>query len=101
MTDRQPHRIQRPYIWPRPREAVNCARPTRWGNPFDTADEYRAWVRGAYEQRIRRGRRVYIRPTLAQIRTELGGQDLACHCKPGARCHADVLLELANPEGRA
>ncbi len=27
---------------------------------------------------------------------ELRGRDLACPCKPGAPCHADVLLELAN-----
>lgn len=28
---------------------------------------------------------------------ELAGHDLACWCKPGQPCHADVLLELANP----
>lgn len=27
---------------------------------------------------------------------ELRGRDLACWCKPGCPCHADVLLELAN-----
>jgi hypothetical protein len=27
---------------------------------------------------------------------ELRGKNLACWCKPGAPCHADVLLELAN-----
>ena len=26
----------------------------------------------------------------------LRGKNLACWCKPGAPCHADVLLELAN-----
>lgn len=30
----------------------------------------------------------------AQI--ELAGKNLACWCKPGEPCHADVLLELAN-----
>lgn len=29
-------------------------------------------------------------------RQELSGKDLACWCKPGDLCHADVLLELAN-----
>jgi len=29
--------------------------------------------------------------------TELRGKNLACWCKPDAPCHADVLLELANP----
>ena len=30
-------------------------------------------------------------------RAELAGKDLACWCKLTAPCHADVLLELANP----
>lgn len=30
------------------------------------------------------------------IRTELGGRDLCCWCAPVVRCHADVLLEIAN-----
>lgn len=29
---------------------------------------------------------------------ELRGKNLACWCKPGAPCHADVLLELANED---
>lgn len=35
-------------------------------------------------------------PTLADIRRELRGKNLACWCKPGSPCHADVLIELAN-----
>lgn len=27
---------------------------------------------------------------------QLRGKDLACWCKPGEPCHADVLLEIAN-----
>ena len=27
---------------------------------------------------------------------ELRGKNLACWCKPGSPCHADVLLEIAN-----
>lgn len=30
------------------------------------------------------------------VRAELRGKNLACWCKPGAACHADVLLEIAN-----
>jgi hypothetical protein len=29
-------------------------------------------------------------------RRELAGKDLACWCKPGALCHADIWLEVAN-----
>lgn len=32
-----------------------------------------------------------------QIRAELAGRDLACWCKDGP-CHADVLLQIANPD---
>lgn len=31
------------------------------------------------------------------VEKELGGRDLGCWCKPGAPCHADILLELACP----
>jgi Domain of unknown function (DUF4326) len=41
-----------------------------------------------------------ITPTAApshdDIRRELRGKNLACWCRVGAPCHADVLLELAN-----
>jgi hypothetical protein len=37
-------------------------------------------------------------PSLADIRAELGGRNLACWCKPDQPCHADVLLKLANSE---
>ena len=30
------------------------------------------------------------------IRRVLAGKNLACWCKPGTPCHADVLLEIAN-----
>ena len=34
---------------------------------------------------------------LATLRRDLAGRDLACWCPPDQPCHADVLLELANP----
>ena len=37
-----------------------------------------------------------VPPSLDVIRKELAGKNLACWCKVGAPCHADVLLELAN-----
>ena len=30
------------------------------------------------------------------IKKDLSGQNLSCWCKIGERCHADVLLEIAN-----
>lgn len=35
-------------------------------------------------------------PSLDEVRAELAGKNLACWCRPGEPCHADVLLELAN-----
>ncbi len=37
-------------------------------------------------------------PSVADIRAALRGKNLACWCAPGAPCHADVLLEIANAE---
>ena len=31
------------------------------------------------------------------LQRDLAGKDLACWCTLGQPCHADVLLELANP----
>ncbi|WP_431860245.1 DUF4326 domain-containing protein [Azospirillum sp.] len=35
-----------------------------------------------------------------RVLPQLRGRNLACWCKPGAPCHGDVLLELANPPAR-
>lgn len=37
-------------------------------------------------------------PSEAEIRDHLRRRNLACWCAPGAPCHADVLLEIANGE---
>jgi Domain of unknown function (DUF4326) len=34
---------------------------------------------------------------MATLETDLTGKDLACWCPLNQPCHADVLLELANP----
>lgn len=35
-------------------------------------------------------------PSIERIKAELRGRNLACWCRPGDPCHADVLLEIAN-----
>jgi hypothetical protein len=97
-------RLSRSKGWRMPDGAINVARPTKWGNPWivnpskatepptnqyrATADEavdlYESWVRHAAPF------------TIADIRAELAGHDLACWCGPDERCHADVLLWIAN-----
>jgi hypothetical protein len=77
------------------------------------ADEYREWLlTPTYLNQTRDGDWVQMshasypsllgipfegRPTLEQIKSELAGRDLACWCPTSQPCHADVLLELANP----
>ena len=69
---------------------VYIGRPSRWGNPFvigrdGTRDEviakYRAWV--------------LAKPDRIAALGERRAKNLVCWCAP-ERCHADVLLELAN-----
>lgn len=95
-----PARIQRRRTagWRIPDGAVYVGRPTRWGNPFPhtgTAAS-RAEAVAAYRDLVAAD------PALrAAVRRHLAGRDLACWCPPGQWCHADVLLELANPTDTA
>lgn len=81
-------------------DAVRVDRSTRWGNPF-TGDEHggRAAAVAAYRQALADGTLpgVGTHPpvTVAAIRTELAGRDLACWCPIGEPCHAEVLLDVA------
>jgi len=99
MSDQQitPARVQlrRTKGWRMPPNAVKVCRPGRWGNPWRVGadgvpsaavavDLYRDWIR---------------RPAQAGLRAQVGelrGKHLACWCRPGEPCHADVLLALAN-----
>ena len=110
-----PRRVQlrRSKGWRMPANTVKVDRTTLFGNPFSIKDFghdravelHRRWITGA-----RFGRDVLgsVTVDLATKRKEvlqalptLRGKNLACWCalpKPGEpdRCHAAVLLELAN-----
>jgi hypothetical protein len=101
---RAPKRIQRKRVkgWRLPKNAVCVTRPGVFGNPFVlekhetdrslAVDLFRTWL-----TRSRMGDPWEEKRWALQDRLkELSGKDLACWCKPGAPCHADVLLELAN-----
>lgn len=75
-----------------PPNSVYVGRPTIWGNPFLTAEDFREWLVGcllSFELTVERDE------ILKRIK-ELRGKNLACWCPPDQPCHADVLLELAN-----
>lgn len=78
--------------------AVNCARPSKWGNPFvvqfdphpdyspQTAEEAVKMYRGYMDKGLMR----------IAIRSELRGKNLACWCPLSQVCHCDVLLAISN-----
>lgn len=90
--------------------AKTIARPGKWGNPFtidDMAKLYKLdrdaaqakavglceqWLRGTLDPKLSPG----APPPLSEIRAELAGHNLACWCRPGTPCHANVLIDLAN-----
>ena len=80
--------------------AVNCARPSRWGNPFIIGDgtstfhcDSTAECVEAYRYILTCGVPIFLAKDLPELR----GKNLACWCAVDApHCHADVLLELAN-----
>lgn len=92
--------------------AKMVTRPGKWGNPFeikDIAQRFgldaraaqakavalcRQWLRGELDPALDPG---HPPPPRAEIIAELGGHNLACWCKPGDPCHADLLIQLANP----
>ena len=82
-----------------PPNTVTVSRPSRYGNPFNvTPDRTQAMAVTAFEMWLTGNftglekEKLFILSTLH----ELKGKNLACWCKPGTPCHADVLLRMAN-----
>jgi hypothetical protein len=87
-------RLSRRRGWRKPAGTVVVARPTRWGNPYAIgAERSRAEAVELYRRDLLVGD---LRVTVADVRRELAGRDLACWCPLDEPCHADVLLEVAN-----
>ncbi len=91
-----PKRIQlsRKKGWRMPPNTVSVARPTKWGNPvkvgdpgYPSSEDAVRWYREHITPQSLMGKDAAV---------ELRGKNLACWCKPGQPCHADVLLEIAN-----
>lgn len=84
--------------------AVNVTRPGKWGNRYRVGDPVYNGATGrtrkagmtASEAVATFRRRECTPDRSAEIIRELRGKNLACWCKPGDPCHADVLLALAN-----
>jgi Domain of unknown function (DUF4326) len=100
--------LQRTRGWRKPEGAAVVSRPTRWGNPFKPGDALGYPFSEVFGPAVRdRAHAVEVFATYARItsgyeflaRRELRGRDLACWCKPGNPCHADVLLAISNEDG--
>jgi hypothetical protein len=98
-----PHRVQlsRKAGAKLPPNTVVVARPSKWGNPFKvTPERSQILAVGAFQtwltvEGVTAGipeRKQWMLENLSSLR----GKNLACWCKPGTACHADVLLRLAN-----
>jgi hypothetical protein len=103
-----------------PANTVSVTRPSEWGNPFEVGQWAKigvgfAGLQGRYylvgDIPFYDGSGEYIETTTQAVAlyrrwiegssidlSPLRGKNLACWCKVGEPCHADVLLELANSE---
>lgn len=94
-----PVRIQlsRRAGWRLPANTVKVDRSTKWGNPYKIGDPGIRTNADAvlafdnYTWRTAVGRRLS-----EQARKTLRGKNLACWCRLGEKCHADVWLKIAN-----
>lgn len=98
----QRHQRKRTKGYRLPDGVVCVTRPGKWGNPYPTAAEFecifeRLWssVHHSHalpEMDASRNKVLKMIQCLEQLR----GKDLACFCKVGDPCHADVLIQFAN-----
>lgn len=95
-----------------PPNTVKVDRSTKWGNPFRVHGDrvpmdpalavatFRSLLakEGDWWPRMPPPGKVHAMPltTVAMVREELRGKNLACWCPLDQPCHADVLLEIAN-----
>jgi hypothetical protein len=90
-----PVRIQRKRTkgWRMPENTVYVGRPTKWGNPYQVT----APATIGYRKKVIEMYEASMSMMLKQdAKKELKGKNLACFCKEGEPCHADVLLKIAN-----
>lgn len=75
--------------------AMSVSRPGKWGNPYRVdPPEHAVELYRSHIDDCMAG--APARRALLEALRDLRGKNLACWCAPGAPCHADVLLGLAN-----
>lgn len=116
-----PKRIQRKRVkgWRMPPDTTSVTRPGKWGNPFKVglwfrriASDWSVWSHATDGQRgpfgnesvesLEQSLVLFEEYAKCRVRWDrkwlepLRGKDLACWCPLSGKCHADILLELAN-----
>lgn len=97
-----PGRVQlsRSKGWKLPPNTKIVARPSRWGNPYRVGDRGCDGTLYTAHMAVELFEHYAGPEMLAEGLLEpLRGMNLACWCKLGETCHADILLRLANTEG--
>lgn len=85
-----------------PHGTTCVTRPGKWGNPFETAAEFRQVMTLLASGLFSEAQRLCTDEQYARMRyiasniELLRGFNLACFCCLNSDCHADVLLEFAN-----
>ena len=84
-------RLSRSAGWRMPANTVKVDRSTPWGNPFvpDAPPAHFTLLECLAK---------FERHAAALDLAPLRGKNLACWCKEGQLCHADILLRMANRE---
>jgi hypothetical protein len=92
-----PQRIQQKRIkgWKHPDNSKCVARASRWGNPFKDKDHGGSLTHAECLRLFETYARDRMEAEPAWLEP-LRGKDLACFCRDGEACHADILLRLAN-----
>ena len=88
----EPKRIQRQRTkgWKMPENTISVTRPGRYGNPYLVGPD------GTAQECVDKFRQNMPDFAKRAYMQDLRGKNLACWCKLGDPCHADVLLEIAN-----
>lgn len=92
-----------------PDNTVYVGRGSAWGNPFiigkdgtaaEVVKKYADHLTPYRHQPPNNGIDKFFLSVanMDAIKSELRGKNLACWCKEGEPCHADILLEIANED---
>lgn len=103
MSTKPPRRVrrQRTKGFKLPPNTCCVTRPGRWGNPYETAEQFRLIfiaIRSGFpmSRKMLASEEYQRMKYIVENVTKLRGWNLACFCSLDKSCHADTLLYFAN-----